>query len=181
VIEDSDNALGLGMMKMDDVKKYKERYHGCAPTTFALIADITGMDSSDVFKALVGLSGGVGLVGKSACGALIGAAAAISLAFDLDRDTLASNNDAEFRVHAAVRTVVEKFIDKYGGVTCNEVQLALHGKAFDLNSEERRGEFNLIEKRCSEAIRDTVEWTIDLLLQINLMHQQEGLDDTRTV
>lgn len=157
---------------MDDVTMYKNRYHGCAPTSFALIADFTGIDSSDAFKALVGLSGGIGLVGNSACGALIGAAAAISLAFDLDREVLATNHDAEFKVHVAVRSVVDKFVAKYGGVTCNEVQIALHGKAFDLNSEEQREEFNLIEKRCPEAIKDAVEWAIDSLLQANLIRQR---------
>ncbi len=158
---------------MDDVAIYKNRYHGCAPTTFALIADFTGIDSDDVFKALIGLSGGIGLVGNSACGALIGAAAAISLAFDLNREMLSTNQDAEFRVHAAVRSVVDKFVAKYGGVTCNDVQIALHDKAFDLNNEKQREQFNLIEKRCPEAIKDAVDWAIDSLLQGNLIRQRE--------
>jgi len=152
---------------MDNVMMYKKRYHACAATTFALIADLTGVDSSDVFKALVGLSGGVGLAGNSACGALIGAAAAISLSFDLDRNRLAADNEAEFRVHAVVRKIVDRFIGKYGGITCYEVQLALHGKAFDLNNPEQRCDFSLIDKRCSETIRDAVEWTVKVLSETN--------------
>jgi hypothetical protein len=162
-----------GALKVKNAGIYKNRYHGCAPTAYALIADFAGMHFEDVFKALVGLSGGIGLVGNSSCGALIGAAAAIRLAFNLDREVLLANHDAEFKVHAAVSLVVDKFVTKYGGVTCNDVQTALHAKAFDLNTRKQREEFNLIEKRCPEAIKDAVDWAIASLLQCNLIRQRE--------
>jgi hypothetical protein len=148
-------------ISLERAKEYEQLYHGCAPTTYVLIADELGLKANDVFQALIGLSGGVGLVGTSACGAVIGLASAISQFFGITREQLPKNLQVEFRIHNVVRDVVDKFKARYGGITCYEVQLHLYGKAFDLYKPDMREEFAALSKRCPEVICDAVNWVLE--------------------
>ena len=74
--------------------EYPAKYEGCAQATFAAIADTLNLKGEEVFKAMVGLSGGVGDLGRGACGAMAGAAAAISLYFAPGRIEAEKNHEA---------------------------------------------------------------------------------------
>jgi Putative redox-active protein (C_GCAxxG_C_C) len=143
---------------MENVQTYKVRFHGCAATTYALCADLLGLKGDEVFRAMMGLSGGIGLVGSATCGAMVGAAAAISQALCSTRARFPDEQETEFIIHRAVSPVIDAFVQQYGGHTCHQVQLALHGKAFDLASDAAREEFNRLDKRCTEPILNAVNW-----------------------
>jgi len=158
--------IGCSTRMAERVAQYMAQYHGCAPSTFALITDELGIEAEQVFKALIGLSGGVGLVGTSSCGALIGAAAAISLSFNIGRKELAQNLSIEFEIHRAVGKVVDLFQRYYRGITCIEVQMAKHGAAFNLRDPKSKQEFDKLDKRCPEVVRDAVMWTLEVLSEL---------------
>jgi hypothetical protein len=57
-----------------------------ATAVFTAIVDVLGLNGDEAFKAMIGLAGGTGHLTKGTCGALAGAAAAISLSYNKSRE-----------------------------------------------------------------------------------------------
>jgi len=153
-------------------QRYPARYGGCAQATFAAIADALNLKGEEVFKALIGLSGGVGNMGRGACGAMAGAAAAISLKFGVGRNALKRNPEAILKVKDRIYELVEKvggrFLEEFGSYLCRDIQLALFGKAFNLRNPEAYMEFKQVAwpKACSrEVVAKAVGWAVEVILE----------------
>ena len=95
--------------------EYEQKYHGCAQATFTAIADTLGIFNDDVFKAIIGMTGGTGDMGRGTCGGLVGATAAIGLVFGVGRDKLTQNH--VIKIGNLVAKIGQKFLDEYGSIT----------------------------------------------------------------
>jgi hypothetical protein len=132
------------------------RYWGCAQSTFMAVVDtlreygieLTDKESEEaIFKCLVGLSGGHGNMGSGNCGALTGAAFAISLASGVDRQKQLEDKDYRWIAFDNVaKTIGQKFLEEYGGVTCRSVTWKRFGKWWNSWIPEAKAEFSKEEK-----------------------------------
>lgn len=152
-----------------DARKNLDKYGGCAQSTFYAIAkniDLGG--KKEVFKAMIGLSGGPGSTTRGSCGGITGAAAAISSSVDIDPNRLEQNKDLRLNIYKNVRKVVKKFISKYGGLTCRDVQMEALGKAYDFQDEEAYKDFkeeNCPEK-CKNVVGNSASWATEAILEM---------------
>lgn len=136
--------------------EYTTKYWGCAQSTFKAIIDtlrkqgieLTSKESEEeLFKCLVGLSGGHANMGTGNCGALTGAAFAISLASGIGRQEQLDDKDNRWIAFDNVaKSIGQKFLDEYGGVSCRQVTWKRFGKWWDSWNPEAKADFSQEEK-----------------------------------
>jgi len=162
----------LGLRELADradqlAREYLRKYFGCSQTVLAAVADALGLEAEQVFKAMVGLAGGVGITGWGTCGALAGAAAAVSLYLAPDRESYEQDPEARFCVYQAAARVAERFKAHFGAVTCWEVQVGLFGRHFDLRDPEQLREFldGGFIWRCEEVVGLAARWAVEAIAE----------------
>ncbi len=155
-------------------REYLHRYYGCAQTVLAAVTDalgLAGAASQAAFKAMVGLAGGVGLTGWGTCGALTGAAAAVGLCVSPEREEYEETPEARFEVYELAAELAEKFKERFGGITCREVQRALFGRHFDLRDPDQMREF--VEGgflwQCEEVVGAAARWAVEVVKKATRM------------
>ena len=82
----------------------------------------------ELIKACFGVAGGCGCSLLGTCGALNGAAVAISVSHGRPLDDFGGQYDS---VHAEVREVVDKFNKEFDGTLCTDVMKKLMGGVYD--------------------------------------------------
>ena len=106
----------------------------CAPGVFAAIMETLGYEDdpkvNDVWKATLGLIGGTGNMAIGTCGAMAGAAMAISYSFGFTRKNLQEDPGKMLKVVGAVAEVGKKMQEKYDHIQCQEVQFHNWGKSY---------------------------------------------------
>lgn len=156
---------------------------GCAQSSFCTIVDYlreeegielaTPEVEEEMFKALVGLSGGTGNSGWGNCGALMGSAFAISLATGIGRKELLRKDGSRWIAYDNVaQTVGQKFMDDFKGLTCRDVTWNRFGKWYDSWDPRAKAEFTKEEEErgclspdnCTIAI--VAAWAVEIILDI---------------
>ena len=148
---------------------YLMRY-ACAPGVFAAVMDTLGYEDdpavNDVWKATVGLIGGTGNMAIGTCGAMAGAAMAISYSFGLTKE----DPEEMLKVTGVVAEVGKKMQEKYGHIQCQEVQFHLLGKSYRFTNPEAMQEFMTLSSEdpaCKEVTGDIARWTVMKILEHN--------------
>ncbi len=157
--------------------KYLERWRACAPTVFAAVMDALGYEgdpeAGEVWKAMVGLSGGTGHMSLGTCGAMAGAAAAISFSFGFTQEDVEKDVLKVLTINRLVAEVGEKMRDKYGGIRCIDVQFHNWGKAYILSHPRALTEFLSMSKdgkampECQRVTGDLARWATEKIVQHN--------------
>ncbi len=154
--------------------EYTTKYWGCAQSTFAAIVDtlreygieLTNKEAEEeIFKGLVGLSGGHANMGTGNCGALTGAAVAISLVSGIDRQKQLEDKDYRWIAFDNVaKTIGKKFLEEYDGLTCRAVTWKRYGKWWDSWNTEAKADFSKEEKErgCLAVGKCTISKTAGL-------------------
>lgn len=130
---------------------YERTLVGCAHATFAAVLDALRSEGievatpeveEEIFKGLVGLSGGLGNMGSGSCGALMGASFAVSLVAGVGRKELEEKGNAYRWIpyYHVAEGVGKKFIQNLGGLTCREIWMHRFGKACNWRVPGRRQE-----------------------------------------
>jgi hypothetical protein len=147
--------------------------YGCAPGVFAAVMDTLGYEDdpavNNVWKASLGLIGGTGNMAIGTCGAIAGAAMAISYSFDLTKEDPKSM-ERMMEVNGVVAEVGKKMQEKHGHIQCQEVQFHLLGKSYRFTNPKAMQEFmNLssAEPACQELNGDLARWTVEKILEHN--------------
>ncbi len=115
---------------IDTSAMYEKTFGNCAQCCLAGLSDIfpdLGIDNK-VFKSAFGFGGGYAVTTKGTCGALNGAAMAISLILGRERNNMEADHKA---CYDAVFKVYAQFIERFGGIRCCDVQTSLFGQCFD--------------------------------------------------
>jgi hypothetical protein len=162
--------------------QYVQKYWGCAQSTFAAVIDAlrsAGVElvspeiEDEMFKGLVGLSGGVGNMGVGNCGALTGASFAVSLASGVGRNEQLRDKDHRWIAYDNVaETIGKKFLDTFGGTSCREVTWKRWGKQYNSWIPEIKQEFarEEMERGCLSADKCTqpmvAGWAVEFILDI---------------
>jgi C_GCAxxG_C_C family probable redox protein len=146
-------------------QKYLRRYHGCAEATLASIADTLGMEIDDVFKAMIGISGGVGDMCYGACGAMAGAAIAISLRFGYERDKY--EREIRYKIFDIIERIGKRFIEEYGSYLCCDIQEKILGKSFYLLDPKEHDEYKKAKgsEECAKVVGKACGWAVKEILE----------------
>lgn len=94
--------------------------------------------TEDMLRGCFGIAGGCGLSLMGTCGALNAAAWAISLFYGRPIDDLAGDYDA---CQTMIRTVVDRFKERYDGILCHEVLTHNMGAPYDWKTPEGDAEY----------------------------------------
>ena len=113
-----------------------ETKYGCCPQcVLTAVKETIGGVTDETIKASHGLSGGGGLMGHGACGALTGGLLALSTKRGRDADKLHKGRGISYFQYG--RQLVDKFHQEFGGITCKQLQHRFTGRTWDMwNSTE---------------------------------------------
>jgi hypothetical protein len=162
--------------------QYVPIYWGCGQSTFSAIVDAlreggielcSRGDEDQMFKGLVGLSGGYGNMGIGTCGALVGASFAVSLFSRTGREEQLRDPDhRRISYDNVAGTIGEKFLKEFGGLSCRDVTWKRFGKQYDSWDPEAKKEFNrdeeergcIGEEKCTQPM--AARWTTEYILEL---------------
>jgi len=169
--------------------EYQGTLVGCGHCSFAAIIDalksvgirlIPEEVEEKAFSGLMGLTGGVGNMGLGACGALIGASFCVSLATGVTRKENETDKDNRWLAYYDVKKYMcEKFLERWGALTCREIQMKNFGRAYNSRIPERSKElFEMANKKgCRNPEQCTISlaagWATEAILEILERTQEE--------
>ncbi len=157
--------------------EYLPRWRACAPTVFAAVMDTLGYEDDpmvkEIWKATIGLTGGTGNMAIGTCGAMAGAAAAISYSFGFTPEDLKKDIMKMLNVNGVVAEVGKKMQEKYGNIQCQEVQFHHWGKSYRFTNVNAMLEFASMSgdknatPECQEVTGDLARWAVEKILEYN--------------
>ena len=142
--------------------QYELDYGCCPQCVLATVQETIGVIDDSTIKASHGLSGGGGLMGQGACGALTGGLMALSAKRGRDRDKLHKGRFiSNFKKG---RELVERFRTEFGGITCEELQQRFTGRTYDMWNEDEYKAFDEARgDKCAHATGTVTKWLIEML------------------
>ncbi|NWG86592.1 MAG: C_GCAxxG_C_C family protein [Hydrogenophilaceae bacterium] len=152
----------LAQQAYDKALQYELDYGCCPQCVLAAIQETVGVIDDSVIKASHGLSGGGGLMGQGACGALTGGLVALSAKRGRDRDKLDKGRFiSNFKKG---RELVERFRQEFGGVTCEQLQQCFTGRTYDMWNEAEYKAFDAARgQQCARATATVTKWVVEML------------------
>jgi C_GCAxxG_C_C family probable redox protein len=159
---DTQNKIALADEVYETAVCYKLD-HGCCPQcVLRAVQEAVGLVDDQTIKASHGLTGGGGLMGQGTCGALAGGLMALSIKNDRDRGKY--NQGRLPDNFSEGRELVEKFLQEFDGVTCEELQKNFTGKIYNMWDAK---EFSQFDKergmKCAHAAGTVARWVIEML------------------
>lgn len=159
---DTQEKQALAEQAYDKALHYELDFGCCPQCVLATVQETVGIVDDATIKASHGLSGGGGLVGLGACGALTGGLMALSAKYGRDRDHL--DKGRYINNFKKNRELVEKFRQEFGGVTCEELQKQFTGKTYDMWKAEEYKAFNDARgNQCAHATGMVTKWVVEML------------------
>ena len=142
--------------------QYELDYGCCPQCVLATVQETIGIIDDQTIKAAHGLSGGGGLMGQGACGALTGGLMALSAKRGRDRDKL--DKGRFINNFKKGKELVEKFRQEFGGITCEELQKQFTGRVYDMWDVNEYQQFDKDRgKKCAHATGTVTKWIIEML------------------
>jgi C_GCAxxG_C_C family probable redox protein len=158
----SEEKQALAEQAYEKAVNYELDYGCCPQCVLATIQETVGFVDDATIKASHGLSGGGGLVGHGACGALTGGLLALSAKFGRDRDKLDKGRCINnFKKN---KELVERFRTEFGGITCEDLQKQFTGRTYDMwKAEEYKAFDDARGKQCAHATGTVTKWVVEML------------------
>ncbi|MFA5082850.1 MAG: C-GCAxxG-C-C family protein [Hydrogenophilaceae bacterium] len=158
----TDDKQALAQQAYDKALQYELDYGCCPQCVLAAVQETVGVIDDSVIKASHGLSGGGGLSGKGACGALTGGLVALSAKRGRDRDKL--DKGRFINNFKKGEELVERFKTEFGGVTCEELQQQFTGRTYDMWQAEQYQAFNDARgHKCAVATATVTRWVVEMM------------------
>lgn len=158
----TDDKAALAQQAYDKALKYELEYGCCPQCVLSAVQETVGVIEDSVIKASHGLSGGGGLSGVGACGALTGGLLALSAKRGRDRDKL--DKGRFINNFKKGQEMVERFRAEFGGVTCQELQQRFTGKTYDMwNPEEYKAFDQARGEQCARATATVTRWVVEMM------------------
>ncbi len=136
---------------------------GCCPQcVLASVQEVVGFVTDETIKASHGLSGGCGLEGEGACGALTGGLLALSSKTGRERNKLDKGRGiANFE---KARALTKRFKETFGGTSCRELQKQFTGRTYDFwDAKEYQAFSDARGMKCAEATAQVTRWVVEEL------------------
>jgi len=158
----SEEKQALAEQAYEKAVNYELDYGCCPQCVLATIQETVGIVDDATIKASHGLSGGGGLAGHGACGALTGGLLALSSKFGRDRDKL--DKGRYINNFKKNKELVERFRTEFGGITCEELQQQFTGRTYDMwKAEEYKAFDEARGKQCDHATGTVTKWVVEML------------------
>lgn len=158
----AEDKQALAQTAYDKALKYELDYGCCPQCVLAAVQETVGVIEDSVIKASHGLSGGGGLSGQGACGALTGGLVALSAKRGRDRDKL--DKGRFINNFKKGQELVERFRAEFGGVTCQELQHRFTGQTYDMwNPEEYKAFDQARGQQCARATATVTRWVVEMM------------------
>jgi mannitol-1-phosphate 5-dehydrogenase len=146
--------------------QYEREYHGCGQCTLAAILESMDQFDETVFGAATALSGGLGLCGDTSCGALTAAALAIGMVYPRTRANFAGDRESKYRSFSMVQQLRERFIRRYGSITCQGIHRHELGRPYDLRDQAEREAFEAAgahDDKCTSVVAQAARWAVEII------------------
>ena len=158
----NEEKQSLAEQAYEKAVNYELEYGCCPQCVLATVQETVGVVDDATIKASHGLSGGGGLVGLGACGALTGGLMALSSKFGRDRDKL--DKGRYINNFKKNKELVERFRAEFGGITCEELQKQFTGRTYDMwKADEYKAFDDARGKQCAHATGTVTKWVIEML------------------
>ncbi len=151
--------------------RYEREQRSCSQCTVKAIQDGLGVVNDHVYKAASGLAGGSGGCADGQCGSYSGGIMMMSLFFGRAPADAATTKGHQDKTHASqmVSALHEKYLERYGTVTCSGVQTAIFGRSFDLRDEKQKQDFleagaHSGPDKCCAVVGNGARWAAELIL-----------------
>ncbi|WP_456407838.1 C-GCAxxG-C-C family (seleno)protein [Thiolapillus sp.] len=142
--------------------EYEFDYGCCPQCVLAAVQETVGLISDETIKASHGLSGGGGLSGVGLCGSLVGGILALGAKRGRDRKKFAKGKF--IGNFSKANQLAEEFKERFGGLTCQELQQQFTGKTYDMWKPEEYQAFS--ENRgdkCARTAEFVTQWVVERL------------------
>ncbi|MCW8956988.1 MAG: C-GCAxxG-C-C family protein [Gammaproteobacteria bacterium] len=157
-----EQKLVLAEQAYDKAMQYELDYGCCPQCVLATLQETVGIIDDQTIKASHGLSGGGGLMGHGACGALTGGLMALSVKRGRDRNKL--DKGRFINNFKKGKELVERFREEFGGITCQELQQQFTGRTYDMWDEDEYKKFDLDRgKKCAHTTGTVTRWLVEML------------------
>lgn len=152
----------LGDKAYQKALQYELDYGCCPQCVLCTVQETVGFVDDITIKASHGLSGGGGLAGQGACGALSGGLMAISAKYGRERDKL--DRGRGITNFKKTKDLVERFRQEFGGITCQDLQKQFTGRTYDMWDAEEYKAFDTARgDQCAHATALVTKWVVEIL------------------
>ncbi len=167
-----DMETDLAQQAYEKASGYELAYGCCPQCVLAAIQETVGFVDDATIKASHGLSGGGGLTGKGICGALAGGLIGLGAKFGRDHDRFEKGRFINNFMKS--RDLVERFRERFGGVTCEELQKEFTGRTYDMwDAGEYKAFSDARGMRCADAAGTVAKWTVEMLVRTSIQNHHE--------
>jgi hypothetical protein len=146
--------------------QYEREYHGCGQCTLAAILESIDRFDETVFGSATALSGGLGLCGDATCAALTAAALAVGMVYPRTRANFAGDREKKYRSFRMVQQLRERYVQRYGSVTCHDIHRHELGRPYDLRDEAEREAFEAAGAHvdgCTSVVARAARWAVEII------------------
>ena len=153
---------------------YEREFGGCAQCSIAACCETLEKDLDPIFQPATVLSGGCAVCIDGSCGSYSGAAIMIGsfIGRSFSGMLAGSDDDNYARANELGQKLHKKYIDTYSGVTCQDVQKSVFGKAFLLSDQSELKGFRAAgahEDRCPSVVAAASAWAVGILYDEGLI------------
>jgi C_GCAxxG_C_C family probable redox protein len=146
---------------------YERRCTGCAQSVVAGLVDALGIEDANegVFKASSGMADGIGLTRDGSCGGLTGGCMVFGLLFGRERK---DHEDMmkPLQSYLMCKELHDDFIAKYGSCRCDDIQMKLMGRTYDMYDPVQMQEAfksDMID-HCSKVVADAARKAAEMIV-----------------
>lgn len=152
--------------------EYEQVYHGCGQCAMAAVIEVLNLpDAEDVFRAATAFAAGVAMMGDGSCGGYLGGVLLLGHLKGRERSDFKDEAGVRFRAYDLAKEYHDRFIAKYGSVTCRDIHMNVFGRSFFLRD---RDDFIKFEEagghgdKCPSVVGDAAKWVVELILREGL-------------
>lgn len=156
--------------------EYEQVYRGCGQCAMAAVIDTLGLaDTAEVFRAATAYAAGVGMMGDGSCGGYLGGVLILGLLKGRDRSDFEDEAGLRFEAYDLAKGLHDRFIAKYGSVSCRDIHMKVYGRPFFLRD---RDDFMKFEEagghadKCPAVVGDAARWTVELVIREGLIRAE---------
>ena len=146
---------------------YEKKFHGCAQCAVGALYEVfPELRNEDVFRAAGGLGGGVGLTCKGHCGALSGGVMVIGQVYGRELNDIEDPEKKRAIAAKLGEKMVQRFLDAYGTVICEEIHYKVMGRSFSLLDPD---DYQAFEESgghstaCPSVVGKGVQWAAEII------------------
>jgi C_GCAxxG_C_C family probable redox protein len=141
----------------------------------AIIDALELTDADEVFRAATSFAAGVGMMGDGSCGGYLGGVLLLGHLSGREKSDFKDEAGVRFRTYELTREYHDRFIAKYGSVTCRDIHMKIFGRSYLLSD---RDDFIKFEEagghgdKCPAVVADAAKWAVELILREGLVGEE---------